>query len=264
MWDVIQGVGGVLAIALPTWALITWLYRRSRFPRNELWYELTSMPVLNVRGSGVELSIDGHSLDEPFKATLHVWSTGTADMPTAAFDNDVPVTLTLDRPMLGDVGFMETTGSNVRAAQADECSLVFGPGLVRKNYRASWTFVTEGIATVQDEHALFGATLQSAAQAERSSSRKDAFMGGLVLLMIGSLVAVVGAVIASVFLPDVREFMRTWAAAGFLPAGLALGSLIALSSVPTRWDRAQKKRGASRFAKYGGDAINPQARYHSS
>lgn len=264
MWEVFQGIGVVLSVALPTWGFITWLLRRSRFPKNELWYELTSTPVLNVQGSGVELSIDGHPLQVPFQATLHVWSTGTADMPTAAFDDGVPITFTLDRPMLGKVTITETPGSNVDTKVDGDRTVIFGPGLVRKNYRGSWSFITEGIATIQDAHALFDATLQSAAQAEGSSSRRETVGGLFIVLMFGSLAATIVGAIGAAFSPDAREFMESWAALGFLVAGLSLGGLIAISSVPSRWDRAQRKRGASRLGKYNGDPFSPTARYHST
>jgi hypothetical protein len=264
MWEVFQGIGVVLSVALPTWGLITCLLRRSRFPKNELWYELTSMRVLNVQGSGVELFIDRKPLKEPFRTTLHVWSTGTADMPTAAFDNAVPITFTLDRPMLGKVKATETPGSNIDTEVVGDRRLLLGPGLVRKDYRGSWSFITEGIATIQDAHALFGATLQSAAQAERSSSRRETVGRLLLVLTFGSLAAmVVGGVVSSTS-PEVREFMTSWVAIGFLIIGFGFGGLIAISSVPTRWDRAQRKRGASRFGKYNGDPFNPQERYHST
>ncbi|WP_440711645.1 hypothetical protein [Herbiconiux sp. YIM B11900] len=246
-------IGWIVGVGAPIVTLITWLRRRSRFPKNELWYELASTPIVTSnRPKSVVVSIDGNVVDDPYQAVLYLWSTGRNDIASATFDAGTPIRFQFDRDILGDVDEAVTRGSTVSGAVESDAILI-KPGLMKKDFRGQWTFLSDGVMKVTASHALVDMKLHSAAAAEQREDRRSSLTsrigGGIAALAgIALFASIITAGIANS--DEVRQFVGSYVAALFLLMISGFGLVMAVVAYPSRWSRAMRKRGTNRYAKY--------------
>lgn len=202
-WTIIGAIAGVLALSAVVVAILA--YRR-QFPRRQLQYSVEAIPLLqgdiSVRHQDLRVVMNGSEIATPYVLSVNVWSKSRADIPSAAFDNQDPISFSVSVPMFvtgttmrpsDDIGF-DWDGVNVSAGVREARVL---PQLIRRRSRGQFTAVTEGKPEVTVADSLIDIKLKHVSKDEAFSA--PTFWRTLaVWFAAGATVAAVSAMIENI------------------------------------------------------------------
>lgn len=132
---------------------------RAAAPRRRLNYHVSTLPLFareGANGEGLRVSLEGRALDNPRLVQIHLSSEGTRDITSAHFDQERPIVIELDRPILRVVN-VETFPAEAAAPPflADGSNrLEVGPGRLGKDGSVTYTLLIDGHTKHKLRHSL--------------------------------------------------------------------------------------------------------------
>lgn len=237
--------------------VVDWLRAYFRSPSHELWYQVLAERVI-VPADGpvgqVKMTVDDVPIADPHTVTLHVWSTGRHDIESGRFDRNEPIRFNMGAPIVGEVSVIYTndTSSRIFPDQLGRYDLILGPGLLRRTFRVEVKFLVDGEPRPTVTQALVDTEIHSTEEAEdKEDSRFRVFGIVAAIFALPIVVVIIAAAISTIVQADeLQKAIANWVAPAFFSLFLSFALITSSVWYPTKWARAMRKRGTTRWARY--------------
>jgi hypothetical protein len=148
-WSAMQGVGTVAAIAAAAYVSY-----RVTFPKRRLFYGMPSVAALlggAPSSARAELEVrrrsDNRVLSHPHVVQVHLTTRGRKDIPSAAYDNGMPIVLGVGGEIIDVLAVTaEPTSPACPPYEVAGSDLRIGPGLLGKRQRITFTLLLDSNA----------------------------------------------------------------------------------------------------------------------
>jgi len=172
-WTIAGVIIGALGVVAAVYFGIRML--RKQFPKRELRYTVRVIPLLSggvaTRHSDLKILLRGEELSEPYAVTVALESRSRADIPSASFDAERPISVKSTKPMHVSSGSLvadDTIGftpPGTAISGKGATIVVIPPQLIRPKAFGFINAVTDGKPEITVESSLIDIAVKDATSA---------------------------------------------------------------------------------------------------
>ncbi|MGA1838468.1 hypothetical protein VD659_16235 [Herbiconiux sp. 11R-BC] len=170
---ILSAAGVIAAIVIPLA-----IYRRQT-PRHELWYDYSSQSLTPVAPSPLagrlKVEIDGHPVAEPYTLNFRIWSVGTADVRSDAFDAGSPMVISLGAVVLGQYASVSAVNAELVKHEVGTDRIVIQPSLIRRDTAMTFRLIVDGKPEVSIVSPLADVSLNHAGELEKRDHKASLY-----------------------------------------------------------------------------------------
>lgn len=191
-------MGIIVAIALGLGAIGVTLYvHRKQNPRREFSYDVRASPLVSTRVRGLDkltVAYDGSPLTRPYLVNVQIASTGRADISSASFDGNKPVSFALNVPILGEIeqsASTETVSARLRFSDLTN-SIELPPSLLPKGFTLRASYLCDGRPNVEPKVELTDIPVRTDIRALRTTNWRSEIAVAVGAASLGAAVVTIG------------------------------------------------------------------------
>ncbi|CAH0165171.1 hypothetical protein [Microbacterium sp. Bi128] len=143
----------VVGIVIAT-VISVWTYRKMN-PKRQLRYRVEASPLLAAgagAGDRLTIALEGRPVTAPQIVTLSLWSSGTADIASSAFDAGTPLTFDLGTPIVEEIPTVTDSGARLEVVYPDE--IVLRPALIHRKFQSTIRVIVDGTPNARVNRVL--------------------------------------------------------------------------------------------------------------